>query len=159
EHRPEAEAPAVVVADGTAEIALSSTWEPAEVTVKPPTGPPVPLPLERSGARLLGAFEKTAQRGVYTVEARSTRPDLVKSAKPGFAVNLAPEESDFTLVGEGDIRKLLPEGVSLTFVDASAQAQDLQGTMGQQRELWGVFIWVLFAVIGIEFLLATVSGR
>jgi hypothetical protein len=159
EHRPEAEAPAVVVADGTAEIALSSTWDPAEVTVKPPTGPAIALPLERSGARLLGAFEKTAQRGVYTVEARSTRPDLVKTAKLGFAVNLAPEESDFSLVGEADIRKLLPDGVSLTYVDASAQAQDLQGTMGQQRELWGVFIWVLFAIIGVEFLLATVSGR
>jgi hypothetical protein len=159
EHRPEAEAPAVVVADGTAEVAVSSTWEPAEVTVQPPAGPAVPLSLERSGARLLGAFEKTARRGIYTVEARSSRPDLVKVAKMGFAVNLAPEESDFRLVGEPEVRKMLPEGVSLTFVDASAQAQELQGTMGQQRELWGLFIWLLFAIIGIEFLLATVSGR
>ena len=159
EHRAEVEVPPVVVADGTAEVALSATWEPAEVTVKPPTGPAVGLPLERSGARLLGAFEKTAKRGIYTVEARSTRPDLVKSAKLGFAVNLAPEESDFSLVGEAEIRKLLPEGVSLTFVDASAQAQELQGNMGQQRELWGMFIWLLFLIIGIEFLLATVGGR
>ncbi len=159
EHRPEAEAPAVVTADGTAEVALSSTWEPAEVSIQPPKGPVENLALERSGARLLGAFEKTAQRGIYTVQARSSRPNLVKSAKLGFAVNLAAEESDFRLVGEPEVRKMLPEGVALNFVDASAQAQELQGTMGQQRELWGIFIWALFAIIGAEFLLATVSGR
>ncbi len=159
QHRPEAEAPAVVVADGPAEIAVSAAWEPAEVTVRDPAGRTTSVPLERAGARLLGAFEQTARRGVYTVEARSSRPDLLKSAQLGFAVNLAPEESDFRLVDEKEVRKLLPARVPLTFIDARAQAQELQGTMGQQRELWGFFIWLLFGIIGVEFLLATVSGR
>ena len=54
----------------------------------------------------------------------------MKSASLAFAVNLAPEESDFTLLKEAEIRKLLPENVSLTFVDASAEAQDLHGSIG-----------------------------
>jgi hypothetical protein len=159
QHRPEAEAPPVVVADGTAEVAVSAAWDPAEATVKGPDGEPYPLPLERAGARLLGAFEKTSKRGYYTVDVRGGRADLLKSASLGFAVNLAPEESDFTLLKEEEIRKLLPEGVALTFVDASAEAQDLHGSLGKEREMWPMLIWLLFAIIGIEFLLSTVSGR
>jgi hypothetical protein len=159
QHRPEAEAPPVVVADGTAEIAVTSTWDPAEATVKGSDGEPYPLALERSGVRLLGAFEKTGKRGYYTVDVRSGRADLLKAASLGFAVNLAPEESDFTLLKEEEIRKLLPENVGLTFVDASAEAQDLHGSIGKERELWPMLIWLLFAVIGIEFMLSTVSGR
>jgi hypothetical protein len=159
EHRPEAEVPPVVVADSTAEVSVTRAWGDVEATVKGPSGAPVPIALERSGARLLGAFEKTAQRGYYTVEARSNRPDQLKAATLAFAVNLAPEESDFTLLDEPAIRKLLPPGVKLTFVDASAEAQDLHGAVGNERELWPFLIWVVFAVIGLEFLLATVSGR
>ena len=81
------------------------------------------------------------------------------SASLAFAVNLAPEESDFTLLKEEQIRKLLPESVRLTFVDASAEAQDLHGSIGKERELWPMLIWLLFGIIGIEFLLSTVSGR
>ncbi len=159
QHRPEAEAPPVVVADGNAEVAVSATWEPAEATVKGPDGEPYPLALERAGVRLLGAFEKTSKRGYYTVDVRSGRADLLKSATLGFAVNLAPEESDFTLLKEEEIRKLLPESTELTFVDASAEAQDLHGSIGKERELWPMLIWLLFGIIGIEFLLSTVSGR
>jgi hypothetical protein len=159
QHRPEAEVPPVVVADGTAELAVSAAWEPASAEVKDPDGLPEPLPLERAGVRLLGAFEKTAKRGYYTVDVRSIRTDMLKSASLGFAVNLAPEESDFTLVKEEEIRKLLPESVKLTFVDASAEAQDLHGSIGKERELWPILIWMLFAIIGIEFLLSTVGGR
>jgi hypothetical protein len=159
EHRPEVEVPPVVVADSSAELSISSTWGEVEATVRAPSGAAVPVTLERSGTRLLGAFERTAQRGYYTVEARSRRPDLVKAASLAFAVNLSPEESDFTLLDEAAIRKLLPRGVKLTFVDASAEAQDLHGAIGKERELWPFLIWIVFAVIGVEFLLATVSGR
>jgi hypothetical protein len=159
QHRPEAEAPPVVVADGSAEVAVSAAWEPAVASVKGPDGDEQPLALERAGVRLLGSFDKTGQRGYYTVEARSTRPDLPRTASLAFAVNLAPEESDFSLLKEEEIRKLLPESVSLTYVDASAEAQDLHGSIGKERELWPMLIWLLFGIIGVEFLLSTVSGR
>jgi hypothetical protein len=159
EHRPEAEVTSVVAADGTAEVAVSATWEPAEATVKGPDGQLTSAPLDRAGVRLRGTFDKTSKRGYYTVDMRSARTDLLKSSSLAFAVNLAPEESDFTLMKEADVRKVLPEGVNFTLVDASAEAQDLHGTIGKERELWPYLIWLLFAVIGIEFLLSTVGGR
>ena len=159
QHRPEAEAPPVVTADGAAEIAVSNTWLPIEVTVKDPGGEVQPLAMERAGVRLLGSYEKTGKRGYYGVEVRSGRADVLKTASLAFAVNLAAEESDFTLMKEPEIRKLLPENVNLTFVDASAEAQDLHGSIGKERELWPFLIWLVFAVIGVEFMLSTVSGR
>jgi hypothetical protein len=160
EHRPEAEVTPVVIADGTAEIAVSASWEPADATVKLPTGALLPpITLERSGARLFGAVEQTSRRGYYGVDVRSGRTNLLKAASLAFAVNLSPEESDFTLLKEADIRKLLPAGVEMTFVDASAQAQELHGNIGKEQELWQYLIWILFVVIGVEFLLSTISGH
>jgi len=83
----------------------------------------------------------------------------LKSASLAFAVNLAPEESDLRLIGEAELRKLLPAGVVFTYVDASAESQELHGAIGQEREVWPLLIWLAFAVIGVEFLLSTVSGR
>ena len=96
-----------------------------------------PLPLERSGARLLGAFEQTRSAGYYTVEAPAGRADLLKAATLGFAVNLAPEESDFTLLGGGRVPELLPPGVELTFVDATRRRRSSCRRHGQgPRGLW-----------------------
>jgi hypothetical protein len=159
EHRPEAEVPPVVVADGTAEVSVSAVWAPAEATVTDPAGASFPLTLERSGARLLGAFEQTGKRGYYSVKVVSGRLDRIKNAELAFAVNLAPEESDFTLLGEKELRSRLPKGVPLTFVDASAAAQEQLGGLGKEREMWPILIWLAFAVIGVEFCLATLSGR
>jgi hypothetical protein len=158
EHRPDVEVSPVVVADGVAEVAVRTTWSPAEATVKDPAGRSLAQPLERSGARLLGGFERTAERGYYTVDVRGGRPDQLETANLAFAVNLAPEESDFTLLDEGQLRELLPTA-ELTFVDASAEAQQLHGTVGQQREVWPVLVWVVFGLIGVEFLLATLGGK
>jgi hypothetical protein len=159
EHRPEVDVPAIVTADGAAEVSVTLGWEPAEVTVKDPANVSRPVSLERSGARLLGVFEQTSKRGLYTVEARTARVDLLKSATLGFAVNLAPEESDFTLVGEKDVRSILPSGVELTFVNAAEQESASKAAKGKDRDLWGFLIVLVFAVIGVEFTLATMSGR
>jgi hypothetical protein len=172
QHRPEAEVSPVVVADGAAEVAVSASWEPAEVSVQDPAGGKADVRMERSGARLLGVFEQTSRRGYYAVEARGGvgglgppppraggRADLLKAASLAFAVNLAPEESDPRLLGEAELRQLLPAGVRLTYVDASAESQALHGAIGQEREMWPVLIWLVFAIIGVEFLLSTVAGR
>jgi hypothetical protein len=159
EHRPEAEASAVVMADGPAEVSLSAAWDDPEVTVKTPPGATLPLPLERQGARRLGAFEKTAARGYYEVQARGSRPDGARALTLGFAVNLDPRESEARALDEAGVRKLLPESVKLTFVDATRADQEVQGELGSRTEIWPYLIWILFGVIGVEFLLATVSGR
>jgi hypothetical protein len=157
ERRPEADVAPVVLADGTAEVSVNASWAPAEATVRDPAGRTVPLTLERSGPRLLGAFEQTRERGYYTVDVRSGRSDQTKAAALAFAVNLSPEESDLTKLGEKDVRELLPN-TDLTFVDASAEAQ-ARGPVGKEQEIWPLLIWVVFGVIGVEFLLATLGGR
>jgi hypothetical protein len=158
EHRPEVDVSPVVVADGTAEISVSNTWSPAEASVKDPAGHLLAQPLERSGARLLGAFERTAERGYYTVEVRGSRLGQPKAATLAFAVNLAPEESDFTMLGEKNLHELLP-GAELTYIDASAEAQYEKGSLGKEHEIWPLLIWGVFLLIAVEFLFATVSGK
>jgi hypothetical protein len=158
QHRPEVEASPMVLADTAAEIAASLSWEPAEARVKDPAGGSITKPLDRSGSRLVAAFSNTAQRGYYTAEVRSLRTDQLRAATLGFAVNLAPEESDFSVVGEKELRQMLP-WAALTYVDASAEAQLEKGGLGHEMEIWPVLIWIVFAVIGIEFLLATTSGK
>jgi hypothetical protein len=170
EHKPEADVSPVVVADGTAEIVANLTWQPAEATIawkeekQDPNGKRTVLNhsvsrrLERNGARLMAAFDSTSSRGHYGVSLRSEGPGVPRAADLAFAVNLAPEESDFTLVGEKDLKALLPTA-ELTFVDASAEAQLEKGSLGDEKEIWPVLIWLVFAVIGVEFLLATTRGR
>jgi hypothetical protein len=158
EHRPEVEVSPVVVADSTAEISVSNTWSPVEANVKDPAGHLLPQTLERSGARLLGAFERTGERGYYTVDVRGSHLGQPKAASLAFAVNLAPEESDFTMLDEKGLRELLP-GAELTYVDASAEAQYDKGSLGKEHEVWPILIWGLFLLIGVEFMFATVSGK
>ncbi len=74
-----------------------------------------------------------------------------------FAVNLAPEESDFAVIGEKAMREALSRG-EVTIVDASAETQGLKGPIGKGNEVWRWMIGLLFALIGFEFLLATLPG-
>lgn len=158
EHRPEVEVSPVVVADGAAEISVSNAWSPAEARIKDPAGHLFSPSLERSGGRLLGAFERTGQRGYYAVDVRGMHQGQPKAASLAFAVNLAPEESDFTMLDEKALRTLLP-GAELTYVDASAEAQYEKGSLGQEREVWPILIWGALLLMGVEFLFATVSGK
>jgi hypothetical protein len=156
ERRPEVETPSVVPAGGTAEISVARGWEPVEGRVTFMNGSPgPPLSFERSGSRMLAAYEKADEPGYYTVEVRGSQ---AKNGRAGFAVNLAPEESDFTLLGDKQLRELLPSA-KVTVVDASAEAQQLQGSLGERGEFWRPLIFVLFAVIAGEFLMATLGGR
>jgi hypothetical protein len=158
EHRPEVEVPPSVTADGVAEMAVSGAWAPAECTVKVPAGGTLPVELERRGPRLLGAFPNTAERGYYTVDVKSGSSLAGKAASLAFAVNLAPEESEFTLLNEGQVKELLPNA-QLTFIDATAETQQINGPIGNEHEIYGYLIWAVFAIIAAEFLLATTSGR
>jgi len=73
-------------------------------------------------------------------------------------VNTDPEESDFAIVRESKIRDWLPSA-DVAFVNASSEAQQSFGSLGEDREIWGPLILILFAVIGVEFFLATMSSH
>ncbi len=162
EHRAEVEAPAAVPPGGVAEIAVSGAWAggPGKVSgkVTDGAGRSTTLDFQRSATRYIAAYETTAEPGYYTVEVRGDPAAPDKVVTTAFAVNLAPEESDFTTLDEQQFRDLLPSA-KVTFVDASAEAQQVQGVIGSEQEVWRPLIAIMFVVIGVEFLLATLRGQ
>ena len=156
EHRPDLEAPSVVAADGAAEIGVSEHWAPAVGKVTDAAGRSEPLALERSGSRMLGAYLRTSDKGFYTVEVTSGAARQPRGTAV-FAVNLAAEESKFDAIDEAQLREWLPTA-NLSVLDASAQAEQLHGPVGDEREIWRPLIFLMFVIIAVEFLLATLSG-
>jgi hypothetical protein len=154
---PDLDVPSVVPPDGAAEIAVAGTWAPATGKIVDTKGRASTVNFERSATKLLGEFEETTDKGYYAVEVRGGRPDPPQKAAASFAVNTAPEESNFETVGESQVRDWLPRA-HLTYVNASAEAQQAFGSIGDEREVWRPLIFVLFALIGAEFLLATMGG-
>jgi len=155
---PDLVVPSIAPAEGAAEIAVAGTWAPAKAKVVDPKGHATPVDLERSASRLMGQFEETSHKGYYDVEARGGRLDPPQAAGAAFAVNTAPEESNFATASESEIRQWLP-GTELAFVNASSEAEQMFGSLGEQREIWQPLILILFVIIGVEFLLATVSSH
>jgi len=158
EHRAEVEGPSAVQPGGTAEINVAGRSAPISGKITDPAGHSHPLAFERSGSRFLAAFDQTGAHGYYTAQITGGPAGQPTAGEVVFAVNLAPEESDFATLGETQFHELLP-GTELTFVDASAEAQQLYGTLGDEQEIWRPLIWILFIVIGVEFTLATLGGQ
>jgi hypothetical protein len=157
QRRPVLEVPSVVQPEAAAEISLIKSWQEASGKVTNPASRSTPLAFERSATRLVGAFEQTEERGYYDVEVAGSDPKQKQPAAGSFAVNLAPEESDIEILGENQFRELLP-GAPLTWIDASAEAQQLFGSIGNEREIWRPLIFLLFGIIAVEFALATLGG-
>ena len=157
---PELAGPSVVAPGSAAEVTVDPGWKPAKGKVIDDMGRETAMDFQYSGTRLLGAFGNTRRKGYYTVEVTGANAgDGQRTGTLSFAVNLAGEESDFRTVGENQLRDVTGhQGV--TVIDATAQMQALEGTIGEEREVWRPLIYLMFVIIGIEFLLATTStGR
>jgi hypothetical protein len=155
QRRADAEGPDVVAADDPATFSVSNAWAPVTGTVTDPDGRTAELTFERFGGRAEAIFEGTRSRGYYTADLHGNRGDR-RSATLSFAVNLAPEESDTARVTEDRVRELLPTA-KVTFVDQSAEAKQ-DADLDTTNELWRYVIYMLFAAIAFELLLATVVG-
>ena len=155
---PELEVPSALLPGAAAEITVDGTWAPALGTVADPRGRPTPLEFGRSATRLTAEYAKAAEAGYYAVEVKGGKVEQPKAASAAFALNVAPEESDFAMAKAEQIRDWLP-GADVTVVDASAEAQQAHGGLDDEREIWRPLIFLLFAVIGVEFLLSTSGGR
>jgi hypothetical protein len=155
---PDVDGPSVVPSGAPAEVSVALSWAPASARFSDPDRHVTQVTLQRAEQRLAGAFAHTGAKGYYTAEIHGGRAEQPRAASLAFAVNLPPEESDFTLVTEQNLRDWFP-GRTVKLVDASAEAQQQLGPIGEQREIWRPLIWLLFAIIGVEFLLATSSGR
>ena len=153
--------PTVVLADGTAEFVVNGLWGDVKAAVKKPSGgDPVDVAFERSGPRLLGSFADTSERGYYTLDVKAKSLEQGKAGSTAFAVNLSPEESDFTAVTEDQVREMLPSA-KLTYVDASQDTKQVRGLVTDEKSEIGRGWWfaLLLAVIISEFFMATWGGR
>jgi hypothetical protein len=150
--------PLVVPADGTAEFVVSQDWAPAEGTVKDAEGRVTPVDFQRSNSRLVGAFERTVEKGFYELEVTGGQAEKLQRGVHRFAVNVSPDESNFLRLTKPQLEGMLP-AAKLTTIDASAEAQQLYGSIGDEREIWRPLIILTFIIIGIEFLLSTLGGH
>ena len=158
EHRPDVDLPSVVPAGAPAEVAVADSWAPVTGEVVDVASRATALTFERSGARMLAAFEETAEKGYYNVKIDGGTPRSPQHATAAFAVNLAADESNFEMVDEAQIRTLLTTA-DVTMIDASAEAQQIYGSVGTRQEVWRPLILLTFLIIGVEFLLATLGGQ
>ena len=152
------EGPSVVPANGVAEISVAKSWPNLQAEVTDVGGHHLAVTFEKSVSRQVGAFTQTAEKGFYTVDVRGGRIEQPKFESLAFAVNLSKEESNFTLIDEPQLKELLPN-VELQVIDASAETQQLHGSIGQEHEVWRPLIYLLFVVITAEFWLSTFSGQ
>lgn len=151
------EAPSVVAVDGAAVMGVAEQWAPVTGKVTTFGGKATAVPFERVGARLIGAFDATDNKGYYTVEVRGGRPEQPKEASAAFAVNIDGAESNFDALNQNQLERALA-GVSVQLVDASAEAQQTYGAVGNEREIWRPLIALMFVIIATEFFLATLGS-
>ena len=173
--RPAVEAPTVVLADGEADFAVDGRWGDVRAAVtKPPRlgadgkplesdttkEKPVEVKFERRGPRLRGGFADTSAPGYYTLNVESTEARPGSPAERTFAVNISPEESDFTMVNADQVRELLP-AVDLTWFDYPKDAEKfkehLKGSGAPVGDIWWVLL--LLVIFGNELFLALRTGR
>ncbi len=150
--------PLVVPADGTAEFVVSQDWAPAEGTVTDAEGRVTPVEFQRSNSRLVGAFDRTIEKGFYELDVTGGQKEKLQHGIHRFAVNVAPDESNFLRLTKPQIETMLPTA-KLTVIDASAEAQQLFGNIGDEREIWRLLIIFTFVIITVEFLLSTLGGH
>jgi hypothetical protein len=159
QHRPELEAPGYVPADGAVEVRVAGHWHPATARITDGAGRIQDLEFQRAGQRLAAASERLENKGYYQLEVHGGRVEQPREQRTAFAVNLAPEESAFAVATQEQIRNWLPAVRHLTIVDATAEAQQAYGSIGEAREVWRWLLALVFLVIAVEFLLATAGGR
>ena len=156
--RADLDGPAVVAADGNAEFVVSQHWAPASGKVTDIAGRVTPVKFQRSNSQLVGVFDRTVEQGFYDLEVKGGRAEHPEHGTLSFAVNIDAGESNFARLTHPQIVGMFPDA-KVTSVDASGEAQQLYGSVGDEREIWRSLIWLTFVIIGIEFLLSTLGGH
>lgn len=148
------QAPGYVTPSRPATITMPVGWPDAKVEVTDPRGRPHAIDIHRSGDRFVGAMLETARKGYYHVRITPNMKDAPTEVDLGFAVNLDLQAADFQPLGESNLLSTL-KPATVTYVRGAADDPFLEGELRGKREIWRTLIWVMFAVIAAEFLLAT----
>jgi len=155
----QAAAPAAVPPGQPASVKLTDRWAGAQVQAHDPAGKPHRIELHRSGRQLVGAMIRTDRKGYYTFDVLPHTDGAPERVELGFAVNLAEEQTDFAMMDERDIRKVLEGASEMVYLRSSPEEPVLAEQLARKREVWRTLIWVTFLVIGIEFLIATLRPQ
>lgn len=148
-----AQTPSIVRPHEPAPISVAGRFPQALVEVTDPTGKPNSVSLTRSGNQFLGALMQTDKKGYYdvTISPRATgAPDRIDL---GFAVNL-DTQADFNSLSDAQVKGLL-QPAAVTMLRGTSDDPMLVQQLTQKSEIWRKLIWVMFAVMGIEFVLST----
>jgi hypothetical protein len=152
------EAAAAVRPHEPAPIRLSQQWQGARVEATSPDGHIHPVQLHAADERLVGALLDTDARGYYSFQAQ---PPANLTSEPkqqlGFAVNLEIDQADFVSVSQERVAKIFAP-TPITYLTGNPNDPVLSAQLQQRHEIWRWMIWGMFAVIGVEFLLATLRS-
>jgi hypothetical protein len=117
-----------------------------------------PVELHRDGARRLGAMLATDQPGYYQFQVSPNAKNAPAHVELGFAVNRQSQGGDFARAGQERIRQWLAP-LDVQYLAGDADDPLLTARLTRTREIWRMLIWITFAVIGAEFMLATLRPR
>jgi hypothetical protein len=155
---PVVEAAAAVRPHEPAPIHLSQQWQGARVEATSPDGHIHPIELHAADQRLVGALLQTDARGYYSFQAQPPASLTGESkVQLGFAVNLDIDQADFVSLSQERVAKIFA-GTPLTYLTGNPSDPVLSEQLQQRHEIWRWMIWGMFAVIGIEFFLATLRS-
>jgi len=133
-------------------------WAPATGQLTGPAGRSTPLVFLRGGnRRSVAQLSGIRQKGFYKIQVSGCATGAPKTAAAVLAVNLPPEESDVQTLTIEELRGLLPKA-RVKLVDAGIEAQQRHGGLGEEREVWRPLIFLLFAVMLVEFMVSTFVG-
>ena len=159
QRRADLRAPRLASADGRDQVSVPADWAPVTGQLIDPSGHSTPLIFRRGEAqRCVAPLDDVRQKGFYRIQVSGGAPGVPETAAAVLAVNVPREESDVQSLTLGDLRGLLPKA-DIKLVEAGVDAQQAHGGLGEEREVWRPLIFLLFAVMLIEFLISTfVSG-
>ncbi len=135
-------------------VAVSEQWSDALVQVTDPTGRPASLDVGRSADQLVAALAQTQRRGYYQFTITPRAADAPMTVSLGTAINIDPAALDMTLADEAAIRGWLAP-IEPLFVSGAPGESTIGERLAERQETWRWLIWVMFAVVGAEFMLAT----
>lgn len=155
-HRPPAvELPSTVTPRQPIPLRVTTRWPNSQMQAKDAQGLTTALPLMLAGDEQVGTFLQTNHKGYYTFTIPSGTPGVAR-AEVGTVINLAPQQSTFESLTQADLQRLL-NPIEAIYMRTSAEDPLLNQKLTQRHEVWRILIIVMFAIVGLEFLLSTLS--
>lgn len=170
--QPLLEVPAAVAIGAPVWISMPATLRDVEVEVFPPSvTPPSDSSVASQGTKIdmvlqedvrTGRFDGSTEPGFYLVrgvgkEGTAATPGDTLRAEAGFAVNIAPAESDLRPM-DFEILATSFGSDRISLADLSQTETTVDEAVGERWEIWRLLTYVLFAVFFAEFLIATMRG-